>query len=88
VLSCFDADTGEEQYVERLGARFRASPSLVGDRVFLVSEAGEGMVLSSGRQFERVGGGSFDEPVYSTASFAHGRTYVRGTESVVCVGGE
>ncbi|MBD3293532.1 MAG: PQQ-binding-like beta-propeller repeat protein, partial [Armatimonadia bacterium] len=88
VLSCFDANTGEEQYVERLGARFRASPSLAGERVYLVSEAGEGVIVSAGREFERVGGGSFGEPVYSTPSFAHGRMYVRGTESVICVGGE
>ena len=86
VLSCFDAGTGEEQYAERLAPRFRASPSLVGERVYLTGEAGEGLVLSAGREFEQVGGGSFGEDVYATPSFAHGRMYVRGTGHVFCMG--
>jgi outer membrane protein assembly factor BamB len=85
-LGCYDAVTGEEQYVEQLRTRFRASPSLVGDRIYLVGEAGEGIVISAGRRFERLGGGHFGEPVYSTPSFAHGRMYVRGSENVFCVG--
>ncbi|MFW5868359.1 MAG: PQQ-binding-like beta-propeller repeat protein [Armatimonadota bacterium] len=88
VLGCYDADTGEEQYTERLRSRFRASPSLVGNHVYLIGEAGEGIVISAGRQFERVGGGGFGEPVYSTPSFAHGRMYVRGAERLICVGAE
>lgn len=88
VLSCFDADSGEEEYVERLGSRFRASPSLVGERVYLVGEAGESVVISAGREFEQIATGSFGEDVYSTPSFAHGRMYVRGTEHVFCVSDE
>ncbi len=86
VLSCFDAQTGAEQYVERLPSRFRASPSLVGDRVYLIGEAGESFVISAERQFEQVGGGGFGESIYATPSFAHGRMYVRGTGRVFCVG--
>lgn len=88
VLGCYDADTGEEQYVERLGRRFRTSPSLVGDRVYLIGEAGEGIVISSGRKFEEIAAGGFGEAVYSCPAFAHGRMYVRGTRHVFCVGGE
>jgi outer membrane protein assembly factor BamB len=86
VLSCFDADSGEERYVERLGSRFRASPSLVDDLVYLIGEAGEGIVVPAGAQFDQIGGGSFGEDVYSTPSFAHGRMYVRGAERMFCVG--
>ncbi len=86
VLGCYDADSGEEQYVERLGPRFRASPSLVGDRVYLIGESGESSVISAGREFEQLGSGSFGEDVHSTPSFAHGRMYVRGIEHLFCVG--
>ncbi len=85
VLGCYDAATGAEQYTERLRPRFRASPALVGDRVCLIGEAGEGVVFSTEPEYERVGGGSFGEAVYSSPAFAHGRMYVRGTEHVFCI---
>ncbi|MFP4250704.1 MAG: PQQ-binding-like beta-propeller repeat protein [Armatimonadota bacterium] len=86
MLGCYDADTGEEQYTERLRSRFRASPSLAGNHVYLIEEAGEGIVIAEGRQFERLGSGTFSEDVHSTPSFAHGRMYVRGMEHLFCVG--
>lgn len=86
VLGCYDALTGEEQYVERLGMRFRSSPSLVGDRVYLIGESGESTVISAGREFEQIGTGSFAERVYSCPAFAHGLMYVRGTGHLFCIG--
>lgn len=86
VLGCYDAGTGEQQYMERLGMRFRASPSLVGERVVLVGEAGESLVIAAGGEFEQLGAGGFAEAVYATPSFAHGRMYVRGVSHIFCVG--
>lgn len=85
-LGCYDALTGEQQYAERLPSRFRASPALVGEHVYLIGEAGECFVISAGREFTQVGSGSFGESVYASPSFAHGRMYVRGTERLFCVG--
>jgi outer membrane protein assembly factor BamB len=88
VLTCWDAESGALQYEERLPGRYRTSPTLVGDRVYLIGEAGESVVVSAGRQFEQIATGSFGERVYSCPAFAHGRMYVRGLEHVFCVGAE
>ncbi|MGC9320127.1 MAG: PQQ-binding-like beta-propeller repeat protein [Armatimonadota bacterium] len=87
VLSCYDADDGAVQFAERLGARFRASPSLVGDRVYLISESGDGLIVAAERRLRTLSTGRFTEPVYSSPAFAHGRMYVRGLRHLFCVSG-
>jgi len=87
-LSCWDAATGAQHYLERLPMRLRTSPTLVGDRVLLISEAGEALVIGAGAQYEQLGGGSFGEAVHSCPAFACGRMYVRAERSVVCVASE
>ena len=86
MLGCWDAVTGEPQYQQRLPGRFRSSPSLAGDLIYLFSEAGEGIVVSAGREFEQIATSSLGERTYSSPAFAHGRMYVRGTEHLFCIG--
>ncbi len=84
-LSCFDAADGALQWSEQLGRRFRTSPSLVGDRVYLISDAGESIVVAAEREFREIATGHFREPVHSCPSFAGGRTFVRGEQHLFCI---
>ncbi len=86
VLSCHDTADGERVWSESLGMRFRSSPSLIGDRLYLFSEAGDAAVIAAGREFRRVGGGRMGEPVFSCPSFAHGRMYIRGERHLLAFG--
>ena len=86
VLSCHDAANGALVWKQALGRRFRASPSLVGDRVYLISEAGESVVVGAGREYRELATGQFGEPVYSSPAFANGRMYVRGEKHLFGVG--
>jgi outer membrane protein assembly factor BamB len=55
MLSVFDAATGEPHYLQtRLPKpyNFKASPLVVGDRVYLATEEGDVVVVRTGRQFE------------------------------------
>jgi len=91
VLECHDADDGALHWRERLGMRFRSSPTLCatpfGDRVYLLGEAGECLVIAADREFRLLSAGHLGERVYSSPAFAHGRMYVRGVEHLLCVGG-
>jgi len=86
-LGCYAADDGALQFRERLAPRFRSSPSVVGDRVLLVGEAGEVIIIAAERRYRRLGTGSFGEPVHSCPAFADGRMYVRGALHLFCIGG-
>lgn len=85
-FSCFDADDGASVWSESLGSRFRASPALVGDRVYLLGESGECLVVAAAREYEQLGAGSLGEAVQSCPSFAHGRMYVRSEGHLFCIG--
>lgn len=45
IASCYDAETGKRQWIERIGGDFSASPLLAGNRLYLVSEGGVCTVL-------------------------------------------
>ena len=54
-LSAFDATTGEPLYLEQRlprGLEFKASPVAVGDRLLLLSETGEVVLVRAGAEFE------------------------------------
>ncbi|MFQ5808541.1 MAG: serine/threonine protein kinase, partial [Armatimonadota bacterium] len=73
---------------ERLGQRFRSSPSLVGDRVYLLSETGESIVAAAARKYRELATGQLGEPVYSSPAFARRRMYIRGERHLYCIGEE
>lgn len=86
ILSCFDPDDGAPVYRESLGARFRSSPSLVGERLYLLSEAGDLIAIAAGREFRPLGRESLGEPVFSCPAFAHARMYIRGERYLFALG--
>jgi outer membrane protein assembly factor BamB len=86
IFSCHDADKGTLLWREALGRRFRSSPSLVGDRVYLLSETGESIVAAAAREYRELATGQLGEPVYSCPGFASGRMYIRGEQHLFCIG--
>ncbi len=50
IASSVDAATGKENWKERIGGNFSASPLLIGDRLYLLSEEGEMTILQIGAE--------------------------------------
>lgn len=48
IASGVDVATGQELWKERIGGNFSASPLLVGDRIYLLSEEGDTTILQLG----------------------------------------
>ncbi|MEZ6068830.1 MAG: PQQ-binding-like beta-propeller repeat protein [Pirellulales bacterium] len=68
VATCYDATTGQEHWVKRLGGDFSASPVLAAGCIYLPDEDGLVHVLRAGATFEPVaendlGDGGFASPV-------------------------
>src|SRR5205085_1237488 len=63
---CVDAETGAEQWRERLGKAFRASPLAAGGRVYFFAREGKGTVVEAGRQFQVVAQNSLGEEVIAS----------------------
>ncbi len=50
IASCVESATGKEIWKERIGGNFSASPLLVGDRMFMLSEEGDATVMQIGEK--------------------------------------
>lgn len=84
--TCYNADTGDVLWQERLSGGFSASPLLVGKRLYVSNEAGVTFVLSASDKFEvlaknNLGDGGFASPVA-----VGGKLFLRTNHALFCIG--
>ncbi|MCS7159697.1 MAG: PQQ-binding-like beta-propeller repeat protein [Gemmatales bacterium] len=86
IAGCIRAATGERVWMERLegGGSFSASPILVGERIYAVSEEGEVFVFAARPTFRTLGRGRVGEQVFATPAVADGRLFIRGRQHLFC----
>lgn len=89
VLGCFDAETGEARYRERLGAGttgFSASPIAAAGKLFFTSESGEVHVIAAGPEFQQLAVNDLGEKCLATPALSEGTLFFRTLGHVVAVG--
>ncbi len=86
-LTCYDAKGGKKLWFQDFEATFKASPSLVGKYVYLVSDEGKVFVLEPGPTgCKKVSEANLGEPCAASPAFQDGRIYLRGKTSLFCIG--
>jgi outer membrane protein assembly factor BamB len=85
-LSCYDVADGTKVWEKDVGGSFQASPSIAGDRVYLVSEKGVTYIIETGTEYKELVRCELGEKVYASPAFADGRIYIRGIENLYCIG--
>lgn len=81
VAACWESESGEDLWKERLGGTFTASPVLVGDKIFATNEAGETFIFrADAEKFELIGKNQLGDEVFATPTICGGRIYMRVTE--------
>lgn len=85
-LSCIDGKTGKKVYSQALDGEFRSSPTLAGDRLYLMDSQGMMYILSADRTYKQLGKASLGEPSNCSPAFVGGRIYIRGKHNLYCVG--
>lgn len=89
ILSCFDAQTGERHYRERLGegrAGFTSSPVAGDDKLYFTSEEGQVHIIRPGITFEKMAAIDLGETHMSTPAIAEGVIYFRTRGHVIAIG--
>ncbi|MCE9604408.1 MAG: PQQ-like beta-propeller repeat protein [Planctomycetia bacterium] len=95
VAMCWNSATGEEMWKGRLGSDFSASPVLVGDKLFAVSEKGKTSILrATPKEFELIGENTLGDETFATPTFCGNRIYMRAAtttdgkrqETLYCLG--
>ena len=79
---CWQSDTGEQMWKERLNRTTSASPVLVGDRIYAVDEQGNFSVFSADpKNFKILAKNKLGDQVFATPVFCGGRIYARVAEN-------
>jgi outer membrane protein assembly factor BamB len=86
-LTCYDAVKGGVLWSEEFGEACSASPSMVGNRLYIIARSGRAWIVEPGREkCRRVGQCDLGEQCVSSPAFQDGRIYLRGNEHVFCIG--
>ena len=87
MLTCYDAKGGKKLWAEDFEAVFKASPSLAGKYVYLVSDEGKVWVVEPGPTgCKKVSQANLGESCTASPAFQDGRIYLRGKQHLFCVG--
>lgn len=87
ILRAYDVQTGKKTFERRLGQlkTLAASPLVIDDKVLVVDEAGNAILLNALDEFNPIGGGRLDDTFWATPSIANNSIYLRGIEGLYCI---
>jgi outer membrane protein assembly factor BamB len=83
---CFDAADGEKLWEAELKEDFFASPSLVGENLYLLTEKGVMIIAEAMPRHKELARCELGEKCHASPAFANGRIYIRGVENLYCIG--
>ncbi len=82
ILYCWDAATGEELWVERLGGSESASPVLAGGKIYVTNESGKTWVLRPNRKrFDLVATNELGDEMFASPAVVGNRILLRVADS-------
>jgi outer membrane protein assembly factor BamB len=85
-LTCYDAKEGKLLWENKLKIMCNASPSLVGNHIYIFGTKGTFVVAEAAKEFKEVARSELGESVFASPAFQGGRVYVRGQEHLYCLG--
>ena len=86
LLSCYKVEDGTKLWEQDLRENFLASPSLVGDKLYLLAEEGVMFIVQAGAEYKELTRCELGEDCHASPAFADGRIYIRGLENLYCIG--
>ena len=86
LLVCSNAKDGKKVWEKDFEKEGRASPSLVGNRVYVVLEDGTTVMVAASREFKELGRAELGEKVHASPAFLDGRIYLRGLKHLYAIG--
>ena len=87
-LTCYDARDGTVAWVHHYDEFFNSSPTLAGNRIYLMDVTGVMHVVRAAPDgFEELTTAPLGEESSTSPAFLDGRIYIRGAKHLFCIGG-
>jgi outer membrane protein assembly factor BamB len=77
VVTCTEAATGKDVWVERVGGNYSGSPVCIDGKIYAIDEGGRVVVIKASPEFELLGETELGDPSHATPAVANGRLYLR-----------
>ena len=86
VASCFEAQTGERVWMERLGTHYSSSLVSAGGLVYFTSDEGHTTIVRPGPKLDIVKENELGEYSYASPAISHGQLIFRGEKHLIAIG--
>jgi outer membrane protein assembly factor BamB len=86
LITCYAVADGKKVYEHEIKESFRASPSIAGDKLYLLSHKGVMYLGQTGPEYKELGKCELDEECFASPAFADGRLFIRGAKNLYCIG--
>ena len=85
-LTCYKVKDGTKAYEHELNGTLNASPTLVGNKIYILDSEGTMIIIDAADQFKELGRSKLGEPTTASPAFMDGRIYIRGKSNMYCIG--
>lgn len=85
-LGCFDVADGSELYTQSLKLPFQASPTVVGQTLYMLSETGIMVLVDTSAEYKEIKRNELGEKCRATPVFQEGRIYIRSEDNLYAIG--
>ena len=86
VATCYDGESGEIVWQDRIGGNHSASPVYADGKVYFLSEEGETTVVEHGPEFKVVARNPIGEKCQASIAISDGRLFIRSDRHLFCIG--
>ena len=86
LLESYNVSDGKKLWEKDLKEYFMASPSMVGNNLYLLSEKGVMFIAEGGSEYKELAKSEVGEKCHASPAFADGRIYIRGVKNLYCIG--
>ncbi len=86
LLTCCKTTDGTKLWEQELQKDFLASPSIVGNRLYMLSEKGVMYIAEIGAEYKELARCQLGEECYASPAFMDGRIYIRARKNLYCIG--
>jgi outer membrane protein assembly factor BamB len=86
IASCFEAQTGQRDWTQRLGSHYSGSLVTVDALVHFLSDDGVTTIVRPGKDFQQVAENRLGENCYSSPAISHGTIFIRAEKHLYAIG--
>lgn len=86
IASCFEAESGERYWMERLGKHYSGSLVTANHLAYFLADDGVMKVVKPGKTLDVVATNELGEYIYSSPAISQGQIFLRGENSLFCIG--